>query len=153
MSPESFLASGLPPTVLRPPTVARLPPSYHLPSLPSQQNEAAERAEAFLVTQKKPSDVMNPAQVQRYFRVFIFVETALDNSNTYLCVSQHHISQIYTGTPFPSILRPGRGQRKGRYTPRPLLNPARRGKGLAFNLSPQHHRDAADGGGDGGVLP
>lgn len=41
---------------------------------------------------------------------------------------------------------------KGHYTPRPLLNPARRGKGLYFNLSPQHHREAADGADDGGVL-
>lgn len=73
--------------------------------------------------------------------------------NAYLCVSQHQVSQIYTGTPFPSILRSGRGQRRGHYTPRPLLDPARRGEGLAFNLSPQRGREAADGGGDGDALP
>lgn len=147
-SPEPFPASGL-----RPSMSACLPPSYHFPSLPSQKREVSERAEPLLVTQRNPSDVSSPAQVQRYFEGFVFVETVLDHSNTCLCLSQHQISQIYTGTPFPSILRSGRGQRNGRYTPRPLLDPARRGTGLSFNLSPEHHREAADGGGDGGVLP
>lgn len=81
------------------------------------------------------------------------VQTVSDYSNTYLYVSQHQASQIYTGTPFPSILRSGAGQRKDRYTPQPLLNPARRGKGLYFNLSPQLHREATESGGHGGVLP
>ncbi|XP_056882774.1 uncharacterized protein LOC130522406 isoform X2 [Takifugu flavidus] len=128
-SPDSFLASVLPPSILCASTIACVPPSYHLPSIPTRHNEAAERADPYVVAQRVQtiSDERSPAQLQA--------------------------SQIYTGTPFPSILQSGRGQRKGHYTPRPLLNPARRGKGLYFNLSPQHHREAADGGDDGDVLP
>ncbi|XP_061664600.1 zinc finger protein 541-like [Syngnathoides biaculeatus] len=42
-------------------------------------------------------------------------------------------NQIYTGTPFPSILHPGEGT-SDHYTPRPLLNPARKGTGLYSTL-------------------
>ncbi|XP_061620707.1 uncharacterized protein LOC133473016 isoform X1 [Phyllopteryx taeniolatus] len=49
-------------------------------------------------------------------------------------------NQIYTGTPFPSILHSSKGTRD-HYTPRPLLNPARQGTGLYSSLSavqPRH---------------
>lgn len=75
------------------------------------------------------------------------------SEGTILTVSlslQQQVPQIYTGTPFPSILHSSRGQKRGRYTPRPLLNPARRGNGLYSSLSSVHHREeeAACGGGE-----
>ncbi|XP_030017504.1 transcriptional-regulating factor 1-like [Sphaeramia orbicularis] len=53
---------------------------------------------------------------------------------------QRENSPNYTGTPFPSILQSSRGQKRTRYTPRPLLNPFRRGAGLYSSLSSVHHR-------------
>lgn len=54
---------------------------------------------------------------------------------------QKQASPIYTGTPFPSFLHSSRGQRRGWYTPRPLLNPHRRGEGLHSSISPLSHRE------------
>lgn len=45
----------------------------------------------------------------------------------------------YTGAPFPSNLHPKRSQKRGRYTPRPRLNPLRRGTGLYSSLPSLHH--------------
>ncbi|XP_070400363.1 transcriptional-regulating factor 1 isoform X2 [Nothobranchius furzeri] len=47
---------------------------------------------------------------------------------------------VYTGRPFPSILHSRRSQKRGRYTPPPLLSPVRRGPGLYSSLS-LHHRE------------
>ncbi|KAM9335588.1 zinc finger protein 541-like [Symphorus nematophorus] len=71
--------------------------------------------------------------------------------------SGQQTSQIYTGTPFPSALHSSRGPKRGHYTPRPLLNPARRGKGLYSSISLPHHREEETACGEeedkGGVLP
>lgn len=53
---------------------------------------------------------------------------------------QEQATPIYIGKPFSSILHPQRAQNRGRYTPRPLLNPTRRAAGLYSSLSSIHHR-------------
>ncbi|CAG5929324.1 unnamed protein product [Menidia menidia] len=52
---------------------------------------------------------------------------------------QQHATPVYSGTPFPSILHSKRAQNRGSYTPRPLLNPLRKGTGLYSSLSTLHH--------------
>lgn len=60
----------------------------------------------------------------------------------YLCVFlQQQSSTAYTGTPFPSVLHSSRGQRRGHYTPRPLLNPVRGGTGLYSSISSLHRTE------------
>ncbi|XP_038130695.1 zinc finger protein 541-like isoform X1 [Cyprinodon tularosa] len=54
---------------------------------------------------------------------------------------QEENTPVYTGKPFPSILHSKRAQNWGRYTPRPLLNPSRRGTGLFSSISSAHHRE------------
>ncbi|MED6261456.1 hypothetical protein ATANTOWER_005439 [Ataeniobius toweri] len=54
---------------------------------------------------------------------------------------QEQATPIYIGRPFPSILNSKRAQNRGRYTPRPLLNPSRRGTGLFSSISSVHHRE------------
>ncbi|XP_062240258.1 uncharacterized protein LOC133950091 isoform X1 [Platichthys flesus] len=92
--------------------------SLHLLSPPSHltgpSNEAAEDTAPYLVSQKAK---MGSAAVQQ------------------------QASPVYTGTPFPSVLHPIRGRKKGHYTPRPLLNPIRRGTGLYSSLLPFHHKE------------
>nr|XP_061817074.1 uncharacterized protein LOC133606773 isoform X1 [Nerophis lumbriciformis]XP_061817075.1 uncharacterized protein LOC133606773 isoform X1 [Nerophis lumbriciformis] len=50
-------------------------------------------------------------------------------------------NQNYTGTPFLSIFRPGTDTMRRHYTPRPLLNPGRRGTGLYSSLPSLHPRE------------
>ncbi|XP_022066253.2 uncharacterized protein LOC110962559 [Acanthochromis polyacanthus] len=97
--------------------------SFHLPPhaslLSGQHHEAAEKKSPYVTTQKVKN---GPASL-----------------------NQTHLPQqatpVYTGTPFPSILHSSRGQKRGRYTPRPLLNPVRRGTGLYSTLTSSHHRE------------
>ncbi|XP_057711732.1 zinc finger protein 541-like [Corythoichthys intestinalis] len=53
--------------------------------------------------------------------------------------------KIYTGTPFPSILHSGKGER-AHYTPRPLLNPARSGTGLFSSILSTQSREEDERG-------
>ncbi|KAM8881202.1 uncharacterized protein ACB058_001443 isoform 1-T2 [Synchiropus picturatus] len=48
------------------------------------------------------------------------------------------------GVPFPSILHSRERPPRGHYTPRPLLNPARRGTGLFSSFSPQLEEDESE---------
>ncbi|GLD53648.1 transcriptional-regulating factor 1-like protein [Lates japonicus] len=126
-SPEStFLASSSHRSSLHPPPRTLCPlnnSSLHLPSTPAhlsgQHYEAAEKIAPSLVTQKAKN---GPASVNQ-------------------SQLQQQASPVYTGTPFPSILHSSSGQKRGHYTPRPLLNPARRGTGLYSSLSSLHHRE------------
>ncbi|MFT7802757.1 transcriptional-regulating factor 1-like [Arapaima gigas] len=58
---------------------------------------------------------------------------------------QNTLPAIYTGLPFPSILQAGRALEMDwpgaahQYTPRPMLNPQRRGLGLYYSLLPARH--------------
>ncbi|XP_042368487.1 uncharacterized protein LOC121962317 [Plectropomus leopardus] len=125
-SPEAaFVTSASHPSSLHP-SRALCPSSsssLHLPSRPShlssQHHEAAEKIAPYTVTQKVKNGpvTMNQSQLQL------------------------QASPVYTGTPFPSILQSSRGQRRGRYTPQPLLNPVRRGPGLYSSISSLNHRD------------
>ncbi|KAM6960383.1 uncharacterized protein LKV04_021949 [Tautogolabrus adspersus] len=105
---------------LRPPNTPSLHSSPHLSSrsshLSSQHYEAAEKTTHHMMTQQVKNGLI------------------LDQS-------QKQASKAYSGTPFPSILHSTRDQRRGHYTPRPLLNPERRGKGLYSCLSSLHHRE------------
>ncbi|XP_044040661.1 uncharacterized protein LOC122870499 isoform X2 [Siniperca chuatsi] len=145
-SPESpFLTSSShrssihPPRALCPSNAPSLHSSFHLPTRPthlsSQHFEAAEKIAPYMVTPKVKNGpaIMNQSQLQQ------------------------QAFPIYTGTPFPSILHSSRGQKRGCYTPRPLLNPARRGKGLYSSLPYLHHREEETACGEKeeecGVLP
>ncbi|XP_051285179.1 uncharacterized protein si:dkey-19b23.10 isoform X1 [Dicentrarchus labrax] len=137
-SPESpFLTSLHPPSTLCPSNTPSLHSSFHLPSHPShlsgQQHEAAEKIAPYTVTQKVKN---GPANLNQ---------------------SQLQASPIYTGTLFYSILHSCRGQKRGRYTPRPLLNPVRRGRGLYYSILSLQHREEETACGEedhkGGVLP
>lgn len=70
---------------------------------------------------------------------------------------QRQPTKTYTGTPFPSILHSSRGITRSHYTPRPLLNPVRRGKGLYSSLQLLLHTEAEAAQGEqeeeAGVLP
>ncbi|XP_054609938.1 uncharacterized protein LOC129168545 isoform X2 [Dunckerocampus dactyliophorus] len=56
--------------------------------------------------------------------------------------SDHFVTnRKHTGSPFPSILRSGKDTRSGHYTPRPLLNPGRRGTGLYSSLPSLHPQE------------
>ncbi|XP_041635676.1 uncharacterized protein si:dkey-19b23.10 isoform X2 [Cheilinus undulatus] len=121
---------------LCPVNTASLPTSLHLAShtsqLSNQHTEAKEKRTLHVVTQK------------------------IKNGPASLSQSQHQASQTYTGTPFPSILQSARGQKKSCYTPQPLLNPVRRGKGLYSCITSFHHREeeaAAEEGNESNVLP
>ncbi|XP_054457612.1 uncharacterized protein LOC129093579 [Anoplopoma fimbria] len=95
-------------------------PSFHLPSRPSQQHYApAEKIVPYIVTQNVKNGLTDLNQSQL----------------------QQQASPNYTGTPFSSRLHSSRGQKRGRYTPLPLLNPVRRGAGLYSSLSALHHRE------------
>lgn len=59
----------------------------------------------------------------------------------FLFLQQQSATSIYTGTPFPSVIHSNRGQKRGHYTPRPLLNPLRQGTGLFSSLSLPRHED------------
>ncbi|XP_008288110.1 uncharacterized protein LOC103363227 [Stegastes partitus] len=125
---SSFLASSShhtslhPSRALCPSSGPSLHTSFHLPPHASHLSE--QRRE---VVEKKPPDV---------------VAQKVKNGSASLI--QSHLQQqappVYTGTPFPSILHTSRGQKRGRYTPRPLLNPVRKGTGLYSSLSSRHHR-------------
>lgn len=129
-SPESpFLCSTSHPSsihpsrALGPSSAPALYSAFHLPSLPphltDQRYEAAEKKAPYIVTQKVKREEANLKQAQL----------------------QQQVSPIHTGTPFPSILHSSRGQRRGRYTPQPLLNPVRRGTGLYSSISSLNHRE------------
>lgn len=70
---------------------------------------------------------------------------------------QRQPTKTYTGTPFPSILHSSRGKKRSHYTPRPLLNPVRRGKGLYTSVQLLLHTEAEAAQGEeedeGSVLP
>ncbi|XP_035480071.2 uncharacterized protein LOC118300098 isoform X2 [Scophthalmus maximus] len=113
-----------PPRTLCPLNSAALHPSLHLPSHPSHRsgphNEAAENPPLYSVNQKVKNGpaTLNESQLQQ------------------------QAAPVYTGTPFPSILHSRRGQKRGHYTPRPLLNPIRRGTGLFSSpCSSLHHEE------------
>ncbi|XP_049425209.1 uncharacterized protein si:dkey-19b23.10 isoform X1 [Epinephelus fuscoguttatus] len=112
-----------PSRTLLPSNTLSLHPSLHLPSRPSHlsghHHEAAEKIAPYIVTQKVKNGPINLNQSQL----------------------QQQASPVYTGTPFPSILHSSRGQKRGRYTPQPLLNPLRRGVGLYSSISSPSHRD------------
>ncbi|KAL6118704.1 uncharacterized protein ACO6RY_03442 [Pungitius sinensis] len=115
LSSASHYTSLHPSTALCPSSSPSLHPSFHLPSLSthlsSQRYETTEKTAPYIVTK----NVKNQANQQT--------------------------SQIYTGLPFPSILHSSKGQKRGRYTPRPLLNPLRRGAGLYSSISSLNHRE------------
>ncbi|XP_075943027.1 uncharacterized protein LOC142945972 isoform X1 [Anarhichas minor] len=100
-----------------------LHPSFHLPSRPthfsSQHYEAAEKIAPYIVTQNVKNEQTNLNQSQL----------------------QQQATPIFTGTPFPSILHSSRGEKRGLYTPQPLLNPVRRGTGLYSSISSLNHRE------------
>ncbi|KAG7243287.1 hypothetical protein INR49_011740 [Caranx melampygus] len=138
-SPESsFLTSPSHCSSLHPPPRAlctlntqSLRPSLHLPSSPSHL--LAEKVAPYLVTHKVKNGPCTLNQSQ----------------------PQQQASPVYTGTPFPSILHSSRYQKRGHYTPRPLLNPVRRGTGLYHSISFLHHREDRTCGEEeeeGGVL-
>ncbi|KAK5893661.1 hypothetical protein CgunFtcFv8_006513 [Champsocephalus gunnari] len=129
-SPESpFLCSTSHPSsihpsrALGPSSAPALYSAFHLPSLPphltDQRYEAAEKKAPYIVTQKVKREEANLKQAQL----------------------QQQVSPIHTGTPFPSVLHFSRGQKRGRYTPQPLLNPVRRGTGLYSSISSLDHRE------------
>ncbi|XP_047460947.1 uncharacterized protein LOC125019861 isoform X2 [Mugil cephalus] len=84
-----------------------------------QRHEAVERIAPCIVTQKVKNGPASVNQAQL----------------------RGQATPIYTGKPFPSVLQSGRGQKRSRYTPRPLLNPVRTGMGLYSSVSSLHHRD------------
>ncbi|KAM8897712.1 uncharacterized protein AB9W97_008978 isoform 2-T3 [Spinachia spinachia] len=102
-------------TALCPSSSPSLHPPFHLPSLPTHLSgpcyETTEKPAPYIVTK----NVKKQANQQ--------------------------ISQICTGLTFPSILHSSKGQKRGRYTPRPLLNPLRKGTGLYSSISPLNHRE------------
>ncbi|XP_059211194.1 uncharacterized protein LOC131989864 [Centropristis striata] len=129
-SPESvFLTSTSHPSSLHPSralcpsNTTSLHPSVHLAARPShlvgQHYEAAKKIAHNIVTLKVKNGPADPNQTQL----------------------QQQVSPMYNGTPFPSILQSSRGQKRGRYTPQPLLNPFRKGTGLYSSISSLNHRD------------
>lgn len=98
-------------------TSLHLPP--HASHLSGQRREAAEKKPPYVVTQKIKNGPasLNPTHLQQ------------------------QAPPVYTGTPFPSILHSSRSQKRGRYTPRPLLNPVRKGTGLYSSLTFPHRRE------------
>ncbi|KAG7495526.1 hypothetical protein JOB18_001054 [Solea senegalensis] len=135
-TPETFLTSTSHRPSSHPPPRALCPlntPSHHLPCpsshLSGLNNGAAEKVEPYTVNQKVKKG-----------------QATLNQS-----LAQHQAPPLYTGTPFPSVLHSCGGQKRGHYTPRPLLNPVRRGAGLFSSLSSLHHGDNTIEG-DCGVL-
>ncbi|XP_042079067.1 uncharacterized protein LOC102311270 isoform X1 [Haplochromis burtoni] len=96
---------------------------FHLPSHPhhpsGEHHETSEKTSPHVLTQKVRN---GPA--------------SLNQSNL-----QQQDKPVYTGKPFPSLLRSCRGLKRICYTPYPLLNPARRGTGLFSSISGLHHRE------------
>ncbi|XP_040038805.2 uncharacterized protein LOC120822900 isoform X3 [Gasterosteus aculeatus] len=115
LSSASHHSSLHPSTALCPSSSPALHPSFHLPSLQThlsgQRYETTEKTAPYIVTK----NVKYHATQQT--------------------------SQIYTGLTFPSILHSAKGQKRGRYTPRPLLNPLRRGTGLYSSVLSLNHRE------------
>ncbi|XP_076581255.1 uncharacterized protein LOC143317159 [Chaetodon auriga] len=134
---SSFLTSLHSPSPSNAPSLhPSFPLPFHRSILSSQHHEAAEKIAPYTVSHKAKNGPASQTQ----------------------SLLQQQVSPNYTGTPFPSILHSSRGQKRGRYTPRPLLNPVRRGRGLYSSLSSLHHREeeAVCGGeeeDEGGVLP
>ncbi|XP_034533024.1 uncharacterized protein si:dkey-19b23.10 [Notolabrus celidotus] len=122
---------------LCPSNAAPLHSPFHVASRPShlasQHNEGAEVMNLHMADQKIKNGPTIPNQLKQ------------------------QASKTYTGTPFPSILHSSKGQKRSRYTPRPLLNPVRTGKGLYSCLSSLHHREektaCQEEDKDCGVLP
>ncbi|XP_063757269.1 transcriptional-regulating factor 1-like isoform X2 [Eleginops maclovinus] len=123
LSSTSHPPSLHPSRALGPSNAQSLYSAFHLPSrlphLTDQRYETAENKNPHIVTQKVKREEANLKQEQL----------------------QQQVSPIYTGTPFPSILHLSRGQRRGRYTPQPLINPLRRGTGLYSSISHLNHRE------------
>ncbi|KAM7366152.1 hypothetical protein PAMP_015617 [Pampus punctatissimus] len=124
-SPESTLLTSSSHRSSLQPSRALCPsntPSLH-PSFPSQlldqHNETDEKNNSYMMTQKVKNEPVNLSQSQL----------------------QQQSSPTYTGIPFLSILQTRRGHRRGRYTPQPHLNPARKGTGLYSSLSSLHYRE------------
>ncbi|XP_026154138.1 transcriptional-regulating factor 1-like [Mastacembelus armatus] len=107
-----------------------LHPSVHLPSRPShfssQHYEDVEKIASYLVTHKVKNGPANQKQAQ----------------------PQKQFSSVYNGTSFPSTLHSSRGHKRHHYTPRPLLNPVRRGTGLYSSISYSHYRGDETGYGE-----
>lgn len=93
-----------------------LPSHLHHPS--GEHHETSEKTSPHVLTQKVRN---GPA--------------SLNQSNL------QQDKPVYTGKPFPSLLRSWRGLKRLPYTPYPLLNPARRGTGLFSSISGLHHRE------------
>ncbi|XP_070849907.1 uncharacterized protein [Chaetodon trifascialis] len=163
------------------------PLPFHPSLLSGQHYEAAEKIAPYTVSHKAKNGPANQTQSllqvrhststifhhrkqfeQTYRNILTFGEICLcmsarqekevQLSKSFLLVFlQQQVAPNYTGTPFPSILHSSRGQKRGHYTPRPLLNPVRRGRGLYSSLSSLHHREEEAACGEeedeGGVLP
>uniref|UniRef100_A0A8C7YK39 Transcriptional-regulating factor 1-like n=1 Tax=Oryzias sinensis TaxID=183150 RepID=A0A8C7YK39_9TELE len=99
-------------------------PSSHLPLgssfFSAKHLQVVERTAPFNVNQNTKSD-----------------STSLKESHL-----QQQATSNYIGAPFPSNLHPKRSQKRGCHTPRPLLNPLRKGTGLYSSLPPLHHMEA-----------
>ncbi|XP_012732236.2 transcriptional-regulating factor 1 isoform X1 [Fundulus heteroclitus] len=93
---------------------ASFPLPFH--PFPGKHHETTEKISAYKTTQKIKSEPVS-----------------LDQQHP-----QEQAAPVYTGRPFPSILHSKRAQNRGRYTPRPLLNPSRRGTGLFSSLLSVH---------------
>ncbi|XP_053199049.1 uncharacterized protein si:dkey-19b23.10 [Scomber japonicus] len=123
LTSSSHKSSLQPSRALCPSNTPFLHPSFQLPSRPchlsGQHNEAAQNNTPYMATQKTKNGPVSLNQSQL----------------------QPQSSSAYTGTPFPSILYSSRGHRRSHYTPRPLLNPVRRGTGLYSSLLSLHHRE------------
>ncbi|XP_068569611.1 uncharacterized protein [Cebidichthys violaceus] len=128
LSSTSHPSSLHPSRALCPSSTPSLHPSFHLPSRPthfSSQHYEAEKIAPYDVTQNVKIEQTNLNQSQL----------------------QQQASPIFTGTPFPSILHSSRGQKRGRYTPQPLLDPVRRGTGLYSSISSLNRREEETTGG------
>ncbi|XP_028998729.1 transcriptional-regulating factor 1-like [Betta splendens] len=123
---------------LCPSNAALLHLSSRSSQLPVQRYEEAEKTTPYLAMKAKngPTDQNQPQQQE-------------------LISPQKKQPPAFTGTPFPSVLRSGRGQARAHFTPPPLLNPCRRGTGLYSSVSSLHLREEvpACGQGDKEVLP
>lgn len=86
----------------------------------------------FSVKQQETIDKITPYKLTQKVKI---EAVGLDQQHL-----QEQATPIYTGKPFPSILHSKRAQNRGRYTPRPLLNPSRRATGLFSSLSSIPHR-------------
>ncbi|KAM6894208.1 uncharacterized protein PEZ65_021891 [Lycodopsis pacificus] len=83
---------------------------------------------------------LRPSHSTDYDNITVRKDYSVNCWNLWILLEQQ-AAPIFTGTPFPSILHSSRGQKRGRYTPRPLLNPVRRGTGLYSSISSLNHRE------------